>query len=184
MLTIHIPARELWDEVNEVFIVTKGATLTLEHSLVSVSKWEAKWKKPFLGDKPRTREETIDYIRCMTITQHVDPDIYRNIDNATIRAVNAYINDKMTATWFSEKQDKRPSRKKIVTSEVIYSWMVSLGIPFECQKWHLNRLLTLVRVCDANNAGNSPQKKQNKKQMAAERAALNAQRRKAKNTRG
>lgn len=181
MLKIEIPDRMLWDEANEEFIKVKGATLVLEHSLVSVSKWEMKWKKPFLGTK-RTREETIDYIRCMTISQNVDPEIYKFIDGNTISQVSDYINDSMTATWFNDQKGKPvPHSSQKITNEIIYYWMVSLGIPFECQKWHLNRLLTLIRVCEVKN---SPSKKMSKKGILSQNAALNAQRRKARGTRG
>lgn len=179
MLKIVIPQRRLWDEIHEEFLYTKGATITLEHSLVSVSKWEMKWKKPFLGTQ-RTREETIDYIRCMTISQNVDPDVYTYIDGRIINEVNNYINDSMTATWFTEQKNKPQTAKKI-TNEIIYYWMISLGIPFECQKWHLNRLLTLIRVCEMKNA---PSKKMSKKATMKQNASLNAQRRKARGTRG
>ena len=180
MLTLKIPDKRLWDEVNEEFVCIKGATINLEHSLVSISKWEMKWKKPFLGSE-RTREETIDYIRCMTISQNVDPEVYQYIDNATIAVVNNYINDPMTATWFSKQQGKGPSKSQVITNEIIYYWMISLGIPFECQKWHLNRLLTLVRVCEVKNA---PKKKMSKKATLSQNAALNAQRRQARGTKG
>lgn len=179
MLKISIPSRTLWDEANEVFIQVKGADLTLEHSLVSLSKWEMRWKKPFLGTE-RTREETIDYIRCMTISQNVDPSVYMYIDNRIIRQVNDYINDPMTATWFTEEKNKPRTQKKI-TNELIYYWMIASGIPFECQKWHLNRLLTLIRVCELKNA---PTKKMSKKNTLSQNAAINAQRRKARGTRG
>ena len=174
MLKIEIPDRQLWDEVNEEFISIKGATLALEHSLVSISKWEMKWKKPFLGSE-HTREETVDYIRCMTISQNVDPEVYKLIDNKTIKLVGEYINDSMTATWFNEDKRKPSAGQKTITSEIIYYWMVASGIPFECQKWHLNRLLTLIRVCELKNA---PQKKMGKKATLAQNAKLNAQRRK------
>ena len=179
MLRITIPSRELWDEKNEMFIITKGAELSLEHSLVSISKWESKWKKPFLGVE-RTREETIDYIRCMTISQNVDPSVYMNIDNSILRKVNEYINDSMTATWFTEQKNK-PVTKKKITAELIYYWMISLGIPFECQKWHLNRLLTLIRVCELKN---TPSKKMSKRAVAHQNTSLNAQRRRMSGSRG
>ena len=181
MLKLTIPPRELWDEKNEQFIHIKGATLTLEHSLVSISKWEARWKKPFLGSAAKTKEESLDYVRCMTLTQNVDPDIYRNLDNRSMDLVNRYISENQTATWFSDKTGKKNSKKKTITSEVIYGWMVSLNIPFECQKWHLSRLLTLIHVCDVNNSSSN---KLDKKQSALQRNALNAKRRKAHHSKG
>lgn len=180
MLKVTIPPIELWDEREERFISTKGATLLLEHSLISLAKWESKWHKPFLSKGGKTVEETIDYIRCMTLTQNVPDDVYRGITNEVISKVSAYIDDPMTATWFS-KDDKSPPSREIVTAEIVYYWMVALNIPFECQKWHLNRLLTLIRVC---NVKNSPQKKRSQKQIARDNAALNAARRKAMNSRG
>lgn len=179
MLKITIPVRELWDEKNEEFIVTKGATLSLEHSLVSVAKWESKWKKPFLGAE-RTKEETIDYIRCMTVSQNVDPDVYKNITPDLQKKIFDYVNDPMTATTFTESPNKPRTRKKI-TNELIYYWMISLNIPLECQKWHLNRLLTLIRVCELKNA---PSKKMGKKSVMSQNSAINAQRRKANHSKG
>lgn len=173
MLQIEIPDGELFDEQKEVFVKIKGSTLQLEHSLVSLAKWESKWKIPFLSDKEKTREQTIDYIRCMTLTQNVNPLIYLCITNDNIHAVNEYINDSMTATWFSKKDKKKPSNQ-VITAEIIYYWMVALQIPFECQKWHLNRLLTLVHVCDEKNA---PATKMSKKDIMKRNSSLNAARR-------
>lgn len=182
MLQITIPARELYDEVNNLFIYEKEQTLQLEHSLVSLSKWESKWCKPFLGKEPLTHEETIDYIRCMTITQNVDPEIYGRLTPDNIKAVEKYIDAPMTATWFpQEGKEKGKNSGEVVTNELIYYWMVALGIPFECQKWHLNRLFTLVKVC---NVKNKPPKKMSPKEIASRNAALNAARRKKLNSKG
>lgn len=178
MLKITIPAAELFDGVGS-FINTKEQTLQLEHSLVSLSKWEAKWHKPYLSKKPMSLEETIDYIRCMTLTQNVDPNVYRAITPAILKTVTEYIDAPMTATTFSNR--KRGGGRKIVTAEVLYYWMISYGIPFECQKWHLNRLLTLINVC---NAEGSPPQKLSRAEVAAQYKALNDARRKQWNTRG
>ena len=180
MLQIIIPKIEMWDEVNEEFIYVEEQTLRLEHSLVSLSKWESKWCKPFLTKENKTIEETIDYIRCMTITQNVDPKVYNCITNEQINQVNQYIEAPMTATWFSKDKNAKTSREQI-TSELIYYWMISLGIPFECQKWHLNRLLTLIRVC---NVKNNPGKKMTVDERLRHQAALNAARKKQLNTKG
>lgn len=180
MLQITIPAVEQWDEDKQEFIVTKEQTLCLEHSLVSLSKWESKWGKPFLSKDTKTFEETVDYVRCMTITQNVDPNIYNFMTNGNIEEVNKYIGSPMTATWFAEDGGGKSSRETI-TSELIYYWMISLNIPFECQKWHLNRLLTLVRVC---NIKNQPPKKMSRRDVMSRNAALNAARRKQLNSRG
>ncbi len=180
MLQITIPAVEQWDEQKQEFVTTKEQTLSLEHSLVSLSKWESKWCKPFLTKQEKTFEETLDYIKFMTITQNVDPEIYRYLTNENINEVNRYIEAPMTATYFSEDKNRKTSREQI-TAELIYYWMISLNIPFECQKWHLNRLLTLIKVCSIKN---TPPKKRSKKEIMSRNAALNAARRKRLNTKG
>lgn len=179
MLKIHVPSAELYDERTERFITINGRELQLEHSLVSVSKWESKWKKPFLGNKAKNRAETIDYIRCMTISQNVDPNVFIGLTDENIEAVNTYIDDPMTATTF--KNNTRRPNYQIITSEIIYYWMISLGIPMECQKWHLNRLLTLIRVCDEKN---KPGKNKSRKEVMAENRALNQMRRARSGSRG
>lgn len=181
MLKITIPAcEEQYDEVHNLFLpATKEQTLSLEHSLVSLSKWESKWHKPYLSKEPKTIEELIDYVRCMTLTQNVDPNVYTAITPQLLAKVSAYINESMTATTFPQN-NKSPNRE-IVTSEIIYYWMVSYNIPFECQKWHLSRLLTLINVCNVKNA---PQKKMSRREVMSRNRALNAARRKKLNTRG
>ena len=175
MFQLEIPVSpESWNEATEEFIPAKTVTLQLEHSLVSLSKWESKWNKPFLSNTTNmTSEESLDYIRCMTITKNVDPKLYLNLTTANVEAVINYINAPMTATTCSEDKDGKKNRE-IVTAELIYYWMISFNIPVKFEKWHLNRLLTLIRVC---NIKNSPPKKQNKRDMMAKRAALNAERR-------
>lgn len=180
MLHITIPAVEQWDEVKQEFVYTKDQMLSLEHSLVSLSKWESKWCKAFLTKQEKTFEETLDYIKFMTITQNVDPKVYNYLTNENIDEVNRYIEAPMTATYFSEDKTSKISREQ-VTAELIYYWMISLNIPFECQKWHLNRLLTLIKVC---NIKNTPPKKRSRKDIMSRNAALNAARRKQLNTRG
>ena len=180
MLRITIPATEEWNETKEEFIYTKEQTLQLEHSLVSLSKWESRWKKPFLSKEVKTKEEIIDYIKCMTITQNVDPNVYRCLTEENIKTVNAYINDPMTATTFSDRNKRSPSRE-IITSEILYYQMIALTIPMECQKWHLNRLLTLIRVCDLKN---QKPKKQSMRERYTSNVALNAARRKQLNSKG
>lgn len=183
MLKIDIPAIEIFvEELNE-FISTKPITLVMEHSLISVSKWEQKWHKPFLSklDKhKKTDEEMIDYIRCMTVTQNVDPIIFYHLPTDAIMKINEYIDDPMTATWFNKRDNERESRE-IVTSEIVYYWMIKLNIPVEFQKWHLNRLMTLIEVFSVKDA---PPKKLSNSEIARRRTALNAQRLKQFNTRG
>ena len=181
MLQITIPSRDdLWDESKGEFVTSKEQKLVLEHSLVSLSKWESKWCKPFLSKQEKTTEETIDYIRCMTLTQNVDPEVYNFLTDDNIRDVNAYIEAPMTATWFSNSNTGKQNREQI-TAELVYYWMIALNIPFECQKWHLNRLLTLIRVCEVKN---SPPKKMTRRELLNRNAALNAARRKQLNSKG
>ena len=180
MLQITIPAVELWDERKQEFVITKEQTLQLEHSLVSISKWESKWCKPFLTKQEKTFEETLDYIKCMTLTQNVDPEIYNYLTNENIKEINEYIGAPMTATYFSDEKTSKTSREQ-VTAELIYYWMIALNIPFECQNWHLNRLLTLIKVCSIKN---QPPKKRSRKEIMRRNAALNAARRKQLNTKG
>ena len=173
MLTIVVPAIEEWNEAEECFIQSKEQVLQLEHSLVSISKWESKWRIPFLTDADKTFEQQIDYIRCMTITQHVDSSVYLRLTSDNMAQINKYISSDLTATTFGNTRNSRGSRQ-VVTSELIYYWMVALRIPFECQKWHLSRLLTLIRVCEEEQ---QPKKKQSRRSIAQRNAALNAARR-------
>lgn len=181
MLQITIPSTELWDENKQEFVTIKEQVLQLEHSLVSVSKWEAKWCKVFLSKKEKTYEETIDYIKCMTITQNVNPDVYKYLTKENIDKINEYILAPMTATWFSDEKGGTSGSREQITSELIYYWMLSFNIPFECQKWHLNRLLTLIRVCSIKN---KDPKKMSRREIMSRNAALNAARKKQLNTRG
>lgn len=179
MLEITIKGKELWDETNNQFIYTQDQILKLEHSLVSLSKWESKWHKPFLTKTGKSVAETIDYVRFMTLNKNVDPDVYNSLSNEDLDKIYEYIDDPMTATTFSNKE-KGTSREQ-VTAELIYYWMITLNVPFECQKWHLNRLLTLIRVC---NIKNTPPKKMGRNDLMRRNAALNAARRKKLNSKG
>lgn len=180
MLQITIPAGEMYDERNQTFISIKEQILQLEHSLISLSKWESKWCKSFLSNPDKNLEETIDYIRCMTLNNNVDPNVYLFLTNENIKEINDYIAAPMTATYFSEDKTGRKNNE-IITSELIYYWMIAQNIPVDFQKWHLNRLLTLIRVC---NIKNSPPKKHSKRELMSRNAALNAARRKQFNTKG
>ena len=181
MLIIKVPASEQWDENNQCFIYGDDYTLQLEHSLISLSKWEAKWKKPFISKGNLSNEEILDYIKCMTITQNVPEDVYLRLTLDNYTEVRKYIEDPMTATWFSNTEEKGKLNNEQVTAELIYYWMIALQIPFECQKWHLNRLITLIRVCNIKNA---PPKKMSRTEIARRNAELNAKRRAALNSRG
>ena len=181
MLRVNIPlGPEGFDEETGEFLEAESYVLKLEHSLLSLSKWESKWCKSFIDNKDLTTEETIDYIKCMTLNEDIDESIYNRLTNEIINQVNDYIAAPMTATTFSNDKGGKGGRE-IITSELIYYWMIALNIPFECQNWHLNRLLTLVRVCNIKNA---PPKKMSKRDIASRNAALNAQRRAQYNTKG
>lgn len=180
MLNITIPKSELFDENTSSFIYVKEQHLQLEHSLVSLDKWESKWKIPFLGKDEKTREQTIDYIRCMTITQNVSPEVYYGLTEQNFLDVTAYIDDSMTATWFSDDK-KKPGGSQVITSELLYYWMIAFNIPFECRKWHLNKLLTLIHIC---NIKNQPPKKLKGNELAKRNASINNARRKALGTTG
>ena len=180
MLTIIVEGTEMWDEEKEEFSTSPDITLTMEHSLVSLSKWESKWETPFLGTDEKSTEEVLDYIRIMTSTPNVPIDTYKRLSPSNFKEINAYIEAKMTATWFNETPG-RANNSEAITAEIIYYWMVALTIPIECQEWHLNRLLTLIKVC---NQKNSPQKKMSVRDVAAKQRALNEQRKAKYNTTG
>lgn len=181
MLTITIPATEEFDEIKGEFVYVKEQTLQLEHSLMSISKWESKWSKPFLGKQEKTNAEIIDYVKCMTLNPCVNENVYDCLTQANLNAINEYIGAPMTATTFREIKQGKHSRET-VTAELIYYWMIALNIPFDpCQKWHLNRLLTLIRVC---NIKNEPPKKMGKRATINQYAQLNAARRKQHNSKG
>lgn len=181
MLRITVEGKEMYDERTNEFLSTKDVTFQLEHSLISLSKWESKWHKPFLNNANKTEEEMLDYIRCMTITQNVDPSVYYGLSNKNMLDIKNYMDDPMTATWFSDKHNPK-SRQKAVTAELIYYWMIQLGIPIEWgEKLHLNRLLTLIRVCNIENA---PKKKMKKGDVFKQNASLNAARRQMMGTMG
>lgn len=186
MLQLVVPPAsesEFWDEKNSEFITLpafKGATIQLEHSLIAVSKWESKWHKSFSSTKEKTAEEFLDYIRCMTLTKEVKQEVYDHLTIDNFKQIDAYIKDPMTATTIKKKPGRGPSRR-VVTSEQIYSWMIDAEIPFTCEKWHLNRLLTLIEV---RNATANPGKKMSPKSILKSNSSLNAARRSQMHSKG
>lgn len=179
MLELIIPAYELFNEETQEFINKPERILKLEHSLVSISKWEAKWNKPFLSNKKKTFDEVVDYIKCMTINQGIPDSAYLYLTEEQYAEINRYIVAPMTATTIQEEQGEKS--REIITSEIIYYYMIACNIPMECQRWHLNRLMTLIKVC---NIKNQPPKKRSMREVMQSNTALNAARKKKLNTKG
>lgn len=173
MLTINVPSVESFDEENQVFLYAEETKLELEHSLVSLSKWEQVWEKPFLGEDKKTTQETIGYVIAMCQTPNVDREVFNRLSDENISEINQYVDAKMTATWFRENGPPTANRE-IITSEIIYHWMFALHIPLECEHWHLSRLFTLIKVI---NEKNQPAKKQNAQEAAQRNREINARRR-------
>lgn len=180
MLTITVPEKESFDEAHSRFVKMEGGTFEIEHSLAAIAKWEAAHSVPFLSSSQKTIEESLDYIRCMTVTPGVSPALYTRIDNSMMKQINEYIESKQTATTIRKIGSKKVSRE-IITAEVIYYWMIATGVPPEYDQWHLNKLLTLIEVC---NAKNNPGKKMKQKDVLAQNRALNEMRKAKHNTRG
>lgn len=180
MLTIQVAvSKESFNSETMEFVEPETFTLELEHSLVSLSKWESEFEKPFLGPTPKTADESRFYVQAMTVTPNVPPEIYDKLSPENMNMIEKYIERKMTATWFNDSVAK-PSRE-VITAELIYYWMISLNIPLEWEHRHLNRLLTLIRVCNLKNA---PQKKMSRADVARRNRELNAQRQARLNTKG
>lgn len=180
MLLLSIVVTEDFDEATHEFVGADTVEVELEHSLVSLSKWESKWEKPFLNEDEKTKEELLDYIKMMFLGELPPEKVLSAISPDNIKEIEEYINAKMTATWFSE--DETPSAfRAVVTAEIIYYWMIALAIPFECQHWHLNRLMTLIKVC---NIKNQPRKNMSQSEAGAMQRALNQERRKASGSSG
>ena len=179
MLTITVKGQESFNSRTQEFVYGEDVVLDLEHSLVSLSKWESKYEKSFLSSDDKTPEETLDYVRIMCLTPDVPPQVFMLLSEENITEINDYIAAKMTATTFSNMNARRSH--EIITAEIIYYWMISHSIPFECKTWHLNRLLTLIRVCNEKNA---PKKKMSRAEQLQHQRNLNAQRRQARGSKG
>lgn len=181
MLVLEVGEKELFSNLTGEFLFIKPMKIEMEHSLISLSAWEEKWNKPLLKNVNNlTTEELVDYFKCMTITKNVPDELFISLNQEEIGKIMAYIDKPMSATWFSDDPNEKPNRE-VITSELIYFWMIDNGIPFECRKWHLNKLLTLIRVC---NIKRSPEKKMSKKDAAAQWRSLNAARRAKYNSKG
>jgi hypothetical protein len=180
MLTIVVPGIEMYDETKHEFVTEGDITLELEHSLVSLSKWESFYEIPFLGKEEKTTEQILEYIKLMTLTTKVPEEVFHRVSEGNIKAINEYIDAKMTATWFNDPPGNLSSRD-VITAELIYYWMITFQIPFECQYWHINRLFTLIRVCNVKQA---KPKKMSRAEVAARNRELNVQRRSQLGTTG
>ena len=180
MLEITVGGTESFDDGTQSFVVVGGTKLQLEHSLVSLSKWESIHEKPFLGKDPKTPEEVLSYVKCMTLTPEIPPEVFLKLGEKEYEAVNDYLNAKMTATWFND-QPGAPQTREVITAELIYYWMTVFSIPFDCENWHLNRLFTLIRICNIKQA---KPKKMSRSEMAARRSQMNEQRKKQLGTDG
>jgi hypothetical protein len=181
MLTIIVGGDDVYDESTDSFSTQGGVELQLEHSLVSLSKWESEFEKPFLGKGEKTTEEILIYVRYMLLTPNPPEDFLQRLSKENLEAINTYIERKMTATWFSEAPGAPKTSREVVTAELIYYWMTVFQIPFECERWHLNRLFTLIRIC---NLKQEKPKKMSRAEIAARNRELNAQRRAQLGTKG
>lgn len=179
MLQIVVVIDEDFDESKSQFVASESVTLRLEHSLVSLSKWESKWELPFLKKEEKTTEQVIDYIRMMYLGEDFPEQIVDHLKADHYKAITDYIEANMTATWFHDL--KQSQSNETITAELIYYWMIALGIPFECQFWHLNRLMTLIKVCNIKNA---PKSKMSRAEARAQQRQLNEERRREMGTRG
>lgn len=185
MLELKIQlSEEEWDDDKQEFIEGEYCTIRLEHSLVSISKWESKWHKSFIATKNLTDEEILDYIKFMTLTQNVDPEVYNHLSIENQQQIKEYIDNPMSATRIPDTQKGSGNASRdVVTSELIYYWMMSLNIPMECQKWHLNRLITLIKIFDLKNQG-SDKRRMSKSEIMSRNAAINARNRARFNSKG
>lgn len=182
MLPLTIPDTELFNDSTNEFVYVKGQTIMLEHSLLSISKWESKWRIPFMTDEKKTRAQFDDYLKCMTVTTNVDPNLYLCITRKQREDILKYMDTPQTASVVNTNEPKRHSNQ-FITSELIYSWMVGYQIPFSAEKWHISRLIMLIKICNENNKNQKP-KQIPPKTVMKQNAALNAARRKALNSRG
>ena len=180
MLQLFIPKAEYWDEKKEEFVyVGKDVTLKLEHSLISISKWEAKWHVSFFQSE-KTNEMLLSYIECMTLNSDVDQSIYLRLTKEHYDQINKYLSDSMTASTVKDIK-KHPRTNEILTSELIYYYMIQYGIPVEFEKWHINRLIMLIKICGAKGDSGA---KMSRSEIFKQNKALNEARKAKWHTRG
>lgn len=180
MLTVIVPGEEFFDQEKQEFVTSEELILELEHSLVSLSKWESIYQKPFLTSETKTNQEVFDYVKAMILTGEIPEDLEFRLTQSNIDEINRYIESKQTATWFNDNPNA-PRSREVITSELIYYWMIAFNIPFECQYWHINRLFTLIKICNLKNAKPT---KMNRHEIAARNRELNEQRKRQLGTSG
>ena len=181
MLTISLINQDFFDAETSEFIEYPDMEIQLEHSLISMSKWESLFEKPFLAPGQRSRDEVLSYIGCMILTPGIDSSVVNRLGNNELSLIDAYISSKQSATTFGDLPARNKSSGETITSELIYYWMVAFNIPFECQTWHLNRLFSLIRIL---NLKQEKPKKMSRAEISARNAELNAKRRAALGTSG
>lgn len=179
MLKIIVRGTEMFDDRAQEFTTEGDVVLELEHSLASLSKWESEFEKAFLGKEAKTPEEIVGYVRCMCLADDTPPEVFYKLSRENFQEINAYIDARMTATWFADSPE--PKTREVITAELIYYWMTAFNIPFECERWHLNRLFTLIRVC---NVKQQKPKKMSRAEISQRNARLNAERRQRLNSTG
>lgn len=182
MLELHLPETEFFDRANSKIIRVPEVTLHLKHSLLTLSKWETIWEIPFLGEGKKTTEQLYSYVNIMA-GGDLDELTLSRLTSEHYEKLNAYLSSKQSATWFSESPNQRRSTQT-VTSELIYFWMTTYNIPFECENWPFPRLMNLIRIASIKNDPDAGKKKRNKSQMLSERAMLNKKRREQYGTTG
>lgn len=153
---------ELFDEETNTFLHPVGKKLHLEHSLLSISKWEAEWEIPFLNTD-KTSEQSLSYIKCCVLDDDFDELLLNTLSDKNILDFNAYLSKGMTAkkiidlrsSLSQKRKSRRPASQKALTSEDIYYSMIQFHVWKECEEWPLQRLLSLLQLCSlkSNSTG-------------------------------
>lgn len=180
MLKIIVPSMDLFNEEDNTFTTVPETIIELEHSLLAMSKWESKFQVPFLGSSPKTNQEMLEYVRLMIVTPNYPENILSRLTSENYDSIKEYIESSQSATTFSNRS-KAKGKPEIITSELIYYWMVAFTIPFECESWNLNRLFALIRICDIKNSKPKPM---TQRELAERNRSINEQRKAKLGTRG
>lgn len=170
-LTIHIPETELWDETREVFVHVKEQTLTLEYSLVNVSKWESRWQKIFLSPEEKTEEQKRDFVYCMICNENTDPNVIYAFTEEDFKKVDRYISTSQSAAIIPEEKTNEPKSNELLSTDLIYYYLAQMQVPYiPTQDWHLSRVMSLIRI---GSFKNKPEKKLNKQEAVAQVESIN-----------